>query len=667
MHTGTFPLTTGDEIITRAWVRDASEASGPCVLFLHGVESHSEWFDEVAAYLNARGADAFAFDRPGWGRSKGARGHLTSYADAVRAVSEVATSLRDKYGNCHLAGLSWGGLLALYAALRRGPLFDSVTLIAPGICSRTDLSFANKLRVARGLISGKAAQPVPLAIEVEQFTKRADRARYIREDEHRVTSVSAAFCLETLKMRRFSEESTALRRLPPAQLLLAGRDAIIDNARTTQLLEQATCRAVHGNPPAAVRVETFANAEHSLVFEAPERTATAILDLAASVSGRSESEPLSTSEEQPATRAIYLMNATPIADASADPAEPKTASGASASDSESTHGKRVAIMGAGAIGSLVGGLLALGGHRVTLIGRQAHADAVNERGLTLRLPEGRRTIREGLSAVTSCEAITDPQDLVVLAVKGFDTAAALESMRSIVSDATVILSLQNGLENEALIADAFPKTIILAGAICAYTEFNEPGVVSWCDDLGGLAAGVYQGDDSQGRVTWSSIAPDTGMQCLFVTGRGGALRVKWSKLLLNVAFNALNAATGLPTHEILAHPEYGLLAARALREGFAVMRAKGIAPVDLPGYPVTKLATLSRLPAGLVRRALAWKTGRGASGASSMRQDLARRRGTTEIDAINGAVVQAGAACGIPTPANDTLCRMVQDAADEAT
>ena len=132
ISSGSVRLSTGQELFTREW-QPQDKARG-VVLCLHGVESHSEWFEEVAAELARRGLAAFAFDRPGWGRSAGVRGHLAAYADAVRQVAEVASTLRERYAEVHLAGLSWGGLLALYVALRRGPLFDALTLIAPGIC-----------------------------------------------------------------------------------------------------------------------------------------------------------------------------------------------------------------------------------------------------------------------------------------------------------------------------------------------------------------------------------------------------------------------------------------------------------------------------------------------------------------------------------------------------
>ena len=347
MHTGTFSLASGQEVFTRAWKPDSASAA---VLCLHGVESHSDWFDEVGASLSERGMATFGFDRPGWGKSAGERGHIASYADALGQVAELATSLRREYGVVHLAGLSWGGLLALYAALRRGPLFDSLTLIAPGIASKADLSWWRKLRVAWGVISGRPRIRVPLPIEVDHFTHRPDRTRYIREDPARVKSVTASFCLETLKMRRFAAENIACRRLPPTTLLLADSDRLIDNQATRELIRKASTRTA----PGTVRIVEMERTAHSLVFEAPERVAEEIARLAvmsACPGEAAETEPSPDAEKTSAAKVVYALNAEIYGGPEAGRAKAPQAA------------DHVLVMGAGAIGSLVGDFLRWAGNR----------------------------------------------------------------------------------------------------------------------------------------------------------------------------------------------------------------------------------------------------------------------------------------------------------------
>lgn len=590
---------SGTAVTCREWV--APEAATEAFLLLHGVESHSGWFCELGPALAARGYHVIAYDRPGWGESEGLGGHLASYADELTRLEALVTSLRVRHERVHLAGLSWGGLLALYAGLRRGVLFDSVSLIAPGICPKADLTPLDKLHVAGGIVLRNPLTTVEVPINTAHFTRLSRWADFISGDPLRNRRVTAAFCFESLKMRKFCAEFAPLRTLPPTALLLAGDDKIIDNVATRDLLE--------GN--AAVEIHEFAGAEHSLVFECPAALADRL-----------------------------AQNATRRPDS----------------------GKTVAVLGAGAVGSAVGALLAQGGCKTVLIGRAAHAQAINERGLKLTLAGGARYIRDNLRAVqTPQEALQagGQPDVLLVAVKSYDTAAALEQARELVGPHTVIISLQNGVGNEPRIAAAFPHHTVLGGAICAYLEFAAPGEVVWTDDRGGLAVGFFSGDRSRAEDA-AKLLRQSGMQVIYAAD---AARVKWSKLLLNTAFNALNAATGLSTAEILAHPEYGPLAVQALREGFAVLQAQGLQPLDLPGYPVGKLGLLCKLPVWVAQKVLARVTAKEKKTVSSMRQDVTRGRGQTEIDEINGAIVAAGERAHLPTPANKRLCALMQTGA----
>lgn len=641
MHSGDYSLANGTRLHMASWIPPKEAVRGRPILCCHGVESHGLWFEEVGKYCAERGIPLFAYDRAGWGRSAGERGHFKSYDIPLGELVEIATSLRETYGSVHLAGLSWGGLLALYAALRRGPLFDSLTLIAPGICPKMDVSLGDKFTIGGSCLLGKGTARVPLPMQPEHFTKRHDRREFIRTDSYATKEVSAAFCLETFKMRRFVQEQTA-RALPPTQLLLAENDCIIDNAATADLLRQFRIR--RNQRATQVRIETIANTQHSLVFDAPERVADHLAALAWHDADAEHTVDLEAPTVMVDTRALQEHT---VSNAAFRPA------------------RNITVMGAGAIGSLVGGLLAIGGHRVTLIGRQAHVDAIAENGLHLSLPPGYRIVRERLHAVADASQVEEAPDAVLLCVKGFDTATALEQIKPLVTKRTALISLQNGIANEPRIAAAFPDVLVIGAEISAYTEFAAPGKIIWQSDKGGLAAGTFQGDEPAAHALWQSMFPDTGMAAPFVTGPNAAQRVKWSKLMLNLAFNALNALNGLPTGEILAHPNYGPLAAGALQEGFKVMAAEGIAPIDLPGYPLKLLAQAARLPRLFFQRTLAFGARKDTGGASSMRQDMMKQKHVTEIDQINGEIVTRGAVHNIPTPANQELCQRIRSAVEQ--
>lgn len=586
----------GSAVFCREWI--PQQANGEAIILLHGVESHCDWFEELGRALADKGYASFAYDRPGWGSSPGLPGHLAAYSDELARLEALANALRGKHQRVHLAGLSWGGMFALYAALRRGALFDTLSLIAPGICPLADLSLGRKILTAGNIILHNPQATLPTPIDPAHFTKKPQAADYINTDAQRTKRITASFCFETLKMRKFCQEYTGKRLLPPCGLFLAGDDKIVDNAATRKLLAQ--------NP--AVEITEYPGMEHSLIFECPQKLAE---DMARHLARRAH------------------------------------------------RTQTAVVLGAGAVGSMVGALLANGGVATTLIGRRAHVDAVNNDGLLLELGGGRRRLRDNLQAVEGAAQVPGAPDLLIVAVKSFDTTSALEGARNLVGPQTVILSLQNGAGNERKIADLFPENTVLGGAICAYLDFAGPGQVVWSDDRGGLAAGFFSGNPQRAHEA-ADILRASGLEVVY---SDSAARVKWSKLLLNTAFNALNAATGLSTAEILAHPEYGALAVRALREGFAVMAAQGIAPLNLPGYDVGKLGLLCKMPVLVARKILAKITARDTRTVSSMRQDVQKGRGMTEIDEINGAIVTAAKRANLPAPANERLCLLLREAA----
>jgi 2-dehydropantoate 2-reductase len=565
------------------------------------MESHSGWFAPIASGLTRAGWAMLAYDRTGWGGSAGRRGHLSSYRDFVAEASAVADIAIREYGTVHLAGMSWGGVAALYLALRRGWLFDSVHLLAPGFALAGDRIMGRSFGGVWSYLRGDRTREVDPGFAPELFTKNEHRRSFIKNDPLRVRKVTLSFLAETLKMRLFVKEHAGKRRLPPSWCLLAGNDRMLSNDAT-----EAVCRK------AGVRTEVVADAEHALVFESPERVA-ALLD--------------------------------------------RNAGGAN--ESRSGTGKRIWVIGGGAVGGAVGTLLSRGGCEVGVLVKEKHLPAIRKDGFLLRTREAARPAGDTLVAAADTGSLPENPDLVVVSVKSFDTESALLPAACAIPRGTVLLSLQNGVGNEARIRALLPENPVAAGAICISTEALRAGDVLWPDDRGGIAAAVFAGD--QGRVleTLRSILPVSGMECEWVEGEGAAERVKWSKLVLNIGFNALNSVTGLTSAELLRDPEYGTLVVRALREAFQVMRRSGIRPVDLPGYPVGKLGAVVRAPGMLARRALAWQAARSGESAFSMRQDVLRGGKTTEIAELNGVVVERGERFGIDVSANRRLCAMV--------
>lgn len=653
------------------------------IIALHGSESHAEWFEELAAALQPRQLALLAYDRPGWGQSPGPRGLLEHYDDALHHVTQLATHTRERFGSAHLAGLSWGGLLALYAALRRGPLFDSVTLIAPGLASRGTIGPVDMARLLYAFLRNKTDLPFTLPFRPEQFTRRADRQAYIRDDPWRVTRVSAGFLIETHKMRRFVAETVEARPVERLRCLLAGADTIVDNPRL--------CAILH---PGIAEVRVIPDTAHSLIFEAPEAVADLIAEQVrdARDAARQRDTLWNDPPVHPTSTSHAITPPPPASDGTSTDGDGEEASGTvqpACFAALSSPSPCAVVLGAGGVGSAVGALMALGGRPVVLVARPAHAEAVERDGLDLVLDGGVRRIGRPLRAVVRPEDAPRNPALVIVAVKSYDTPAALDDLAGIVGPNTVLCSLQNGLGNEAWIARAFADHALIAGAIGAYVSFEGPGRVAWADDKGGLLGACAHGDADRAEAVWRHFLPATGMACRWIAppraAAGGAAdvshafdrpferageafwtpspaaSVKWSKLLLNVGFNAANAITGWPVGRILRDPALGRRAAAALKETCRVMRRLGVEAIDPPGYRVRALMRVSRGPTEAVRRLMVLGMGREAGGASSMRQDLTRPRPSstaaagprrTELDEINGEVVRAGQFVGVPTPAN---------------
>lgn len=582
-------------LFIREW--QPSNAPRGVFLLLHGMESHSAWFNEFASLLSRNNYAAVAFDRPGCGRSPGPRGHLGSYRDLLAQIASVRDAAEKKYGAVHLAGMSWGGLAALYVGLRKPWLFSSLALLAPGVVTRRDVSFADKLRAAGAFFSHNVSRPLAVPFRPEDFTDNPERRRYIADDPDKGAVVTAGFCLETLKMRRFVEETAGKRRLPPTLCLLAGSDAIVDNAATRRIAARA-----------GATVETVPDSAHAILFDNPEAAANRMIR-------------------------------------HADAAAQAAPSG------------NVWVLGA------LAALLSHGRQNAAVLVKPAYAGRFREEGITLSSGAARRTARRLAVAADPGELPENP-DLVVVAVKSFDTPALLESVGPHVPDSAVVASVQNGLGNEGAIAAAFPRNTVVAASVCAGLEMIAPGNISWPDDRGGLAAALYRGDAELARSVWLDRMIPTGMESVWIAGENAGSRLKWSKLMLNIAFNALNSATGLSVRETLRHSEHSVLALTALREGFAVMKGLGVDPVDLPGCPVRKLRFLLKFPLPIVRRLLAWRAGREPEAAFSMRQDILKNRGVTEINELNGKIVEIGLSLGRSVSANKKLVSLLEKEKD---
>jgi 2-dehydropantoate 2-reductase len=316
--------------------------------------------------------------------------------------------------------------------------------------------------------------------------------------------------------------------------------------------------------------------------------------------------------------------------------------------------RRVAVLGAGAVGTLLGGLLAASGADVVLLDPRV-PDAGGE--IVIHEPDGRRIAALVRRAGAPAE-LDAPPDLVVLAVKTFDLAGALDDLRAW-PDAPV-LTIQNGVGAEDLVAAARPGVPHVAGSLTAPVERVGPHEVQW-RGRGGIGLAPVAG--AVDRLVAGLVVAFTGAG-LPADRIADARAMKWSKLLANLVGNALSALADRDPSAVYADPALFDLERRQLLEALAVMRALGIRPVALPGANVPLLAFGIRLPGSLSRLALR-RVVVGARGGKSPSLRLHLRggaEGPSEVAWLNGAVARAGHAHGVPTPVNAALAALVDAA-----
>ena len=314
---------------------------------------------------------------------------------------------------------------------------------------------------------------------------------------------------------------------------------------------------------------------------------------------------------------------------------------------------RVLSIGAGAIGTYIGGSLALHGHEVVFVERPEVAAELRSRGLQLTLDGRDYPIRDP-QVLPSLEAALSlgNYDVALFALKSYDTQgfiAGLQASPALIEAFPSILCLSNGVDNEPALEKVLGPQKVIAGTVTSAVGRPAPGVIV-CERLRGV--GVAAGHPLSARLT--EALDVAGLQSRMFPK---AIDMKWSKMLTNLIANASSAILDLSPAQIFADPALYRLEIRQLREALAVMRAQKIGVVDLPGTPVRLLAFAARyLPLTISRPFMKKAVGGGRGGKMpSFHIDLHSGRGKSEVEYLNGAVVRAGEQTGIATPVNRVL------------
>jgi 2-dehydropantoate 2-reductase len=290
---------------------------------------------------------------------------------------------------------------------------------------------------------------------------------------------------------------------------------------------------------------------------------------------------------------------------------------------------RMAVIGAGGTGGYFGGLLARAGEDVTFMARGAHLEALRTRGFTLES-------RLAGTFTVPVQATDDPSevgpvDLILFCVKTYDTDAAAESIRPLIRPDTMLLSLQNGIDNEERIARVAGHTSAIGAVAYVSSAIKAPGVVAQTSGPGKIIFGEL----SRGESARTERLRDVLQRAEITAEVHPDIRVVlWQKFLFISAFSGVTTVTRLPIGTILADSVTHTLFRGTVEEAEAVARASGI-----------------DLPADCVEQALATAAAAEPWARGSLYHDLAGGR-RLELEGLNGEVVRRGREHGIETPLN---------------
>jgi 2-dehydropantoate 2-reductase len=315
--------------------------------------------------------------------------------------------------------------------------------------------------------------------------------------------------------------------------------------------------------------------------------------------------------------------------------------------------KPIGVAGAGSIGCFVGGMCAAAGRRVALLARPRVIQEIEGNGLHLTSFEGlERRIEPDQLTLSEDPRILGDVGAVLVTVKSADTADIADSIATYAPPQAVIVSLQNGVANTAVLRARLPGRRVLA----AMVPFN---VIA-------LGEGRYHRGTS-GDILVEEDAAGTAEQLtvpgLKMRATADIAGVQWGKLLVNLN-NALNALSGLPLRQQLAQRAWRALLADQMAEGLAAIRAEGIRPVSSTPIPAGWAPSLLRLPDAAFQMLLGRTVKIDPEARSSMSEDLQRGR-RTEIDYLQGVIVELADRHGLPVPLSRRIVALIKRAEAE--
>lgn len=310
----------------------------------------------------------------------------------------------------------------------------------------------------------------------------------------------------------------------------------------------------------------------------------------------------------------------------------------------------IVVAGAGAIGCFVGGMLAAAGRRVALLVRPRVKGEIEHFGLRLTDHDGSENkLGAGQLALSEDPSIFHSAGIVLVTVKSADTADVAEQIGQHAPHDAVVVSLQNGIGNVAVLGERLGGRRVLAGMV----PFN---VIAMGEGRfhRSTSGDIHIGEDTENTAAALSVPGLTMRASRDITG------VQWGKLIINLN-NALSALSDMPLAAQLASRDWRRLFADQMAEGLAALKAAGIAPVSATPIPMGWTPTLLRLPDVIFNAILGRTMKIDPEARSSMWQDLKQGR-KTEIDYLQGAVIALAEQNNIDVPLMRRIVALIKEA-----
>jgi 2-dehydropantoate 2-reductase len=293
---------------------------------------------------------------------------------------------------------------------------------------------------------------------------------------------------------------------------------------------------------------------------------------------------------------------------------------------------RIAAMAAGAVGGYFGGRLAAAGHDVNFVARGAQLEAIRSNGLKIESPLGNLQL-DNVRATSDPKEI-GPVDIVLFAVKLWDTEIAAEQAKPLVGPQTRVITLQNGIDSAERVAPILGVDQVVGGSAYIASVIGSPGVISHTSQFAKMVCGRIDGKPDAQLAAFTAAAKAAGID---IAQSGNINRERWEKFVFLVALSGATGATRSPLGAILADPDTRAFFQSLMTEVIALAGAKGVT-LD-PDFLESRMKFADTAPKGMK---------------ASLLHDL-ERGNRIEVDWLAGKVAALGRELNVPTPANDAV------------